>query len=148
MPGPEFIPKDFDQLAEWIIQAHQRFDNLDTKLGTGLSHNDLLDIEDHEEFFKTDGSRAMTGSLDLGNNMVRGARNPILRADVQRGEVQINRETNQLTASGTDSKAVSAGTAASTSDSKALSAASTSDSKVLSQSTLISTNTSRIDSAH
>lgn len=144
--GLPYYPKDFRQLEDFLIDLITKLDNLEGKIGKGLSHNDLADIEDHAQFIRADGSVQMEGPLKMGGNNIQNAGNDIIRANVRQGDVKVNKDTNQLEY---DSSTISTNisTVQSNTDSVALSGStccSTNYSRVLSNSLNISSNESRL----
>jgi hypothetical protein len=91
-----YIPKTPEEQADMIVELERRISNIEGIGGTGLSHSKLADISDHERFLKNDGTRTMRANLNMGDNRIIRAGNPILKADTLKGEVAINPRTNQL----------------------------------------------------
>jgi hypothetical protein len=58
-----FIPKNWQQLEELLIDFSRRIDNLEGVRGNKLSHKNLKDIDDHKFFMTTEKSTVTVGSL-------------------------------------------------------------------------------------
>lgn len=80
-----------------FIELDRRLANLEGKVGEGLSHNDLIDIEDHKTFLKQDGSVPVIGNLDFSKSgQIKNTKNKILNVDIFNGNVKVNESNNQL----------------------------------------------------
>lgn len=80
-----------------FIELDRRLANLEGKVGEGLSHNDLIDIEDHKTFLKQDGSVPVIGNLDFSKSgQIKNTKNKILNVDIFNGSVKVNENNNQL----------------------------------------------------
>lgn len=91
--------------ANLIHDLDRRIANLEGKVGNGLSHNDLIDTEDHKTFLKQDGSVPVVGTLDFSKSGgIKNTNNRILNVDIFNGAVQLDNPNNQLIANEGDLK--------------------------------------------
>lgn len=99
--SPLAFPTGDEKIDALLMEFDRRMSNLEGRVGEGLSHNDLKDIEDHKRFLKDDGSVPLKGNLDLSKSgQIINSKNRILNAEVTRGDVRINDNTNQLSGAG------------------------------------------------
>lgn len=92
------LPYVPDKEGDLFIELDRRMTNLEGLIGRGLSHNDLIDTEDHKTFLKQDGSVPVTGTLDFGKTgRIANSTNRILDVDIYRGPIVLDVANNQLT---------------------------------------------------
>ena len=92
-----YIPESVKEMADILIELDRRLTNAEGKVGSGLSHNDLKDTEDHKAFLKNDGSVPVVGNLDFSKaGRIKNSANRILNVDIFRGAVRLNSNLNQL----------------------------------------------------
>lgn len=84
-----YAPTRPEDLMATLLDIERRLDNVEGVRGKRLS-------SEHENYLKTDGSRYMTGALDMDGNEIVNAKNPVLSADVHKGKVFLNSDTNQF----------------------------------------------------
>ena len=82
-----YNPKTIEELSEIMLDIDRRLRNAEGRSGRKISHDDLADISDHNNFLKNDGSViALKSPLDMGDNPIINATNPILNAPINTGE--------------------------------------------------------------
>jgi len=92
-----FVPPG--DIGDLLIEIDRRISNVEGKIGSGLSHKDLIDIEDHLTFLKQDGSVPVTGTLDFTKaGEIKNARNRVLNVDIYGGPVRLDVPSNQFIA--------------------------------------------------
>lgn len=91
-----YLLKD-EETNNLMMEIDRRLVNLEGKIGEGLSHTDLKDIEDHKTFLKQDGSVPVIGTLDFSKSgQIKNSRNKILNVDIFNGAVRVSQIKNQL----------------------------------------------------